>query len=560
MGNKAHFFRQSGGGDSFIATFRTTANNQNIALPYRIDGTYNGVIDWGDGTTTANNYSNRLHNYAIAGDYDVTVTGLINDINFALNDSTSLNQIKDIKQWGANTFIRTQRFLFNSQSIEVISALDYPQYSNENWERFIASANNLTEITNFSNWIKPTQTSFVLSLGANKFNSPLDFLSGLSISNFNSTLASAQQFNQEVDFLDVSNATQLQSCFSRCFAFNKPINNWNVSNNTRFNGIFNECFVFNQSLSNWDTSNGITFNRMFDRAFDFNQDISNFNFNSIIVSNGLEFFMRNKTFNDYDATYYDNLLIKWASSPSVGGLPVGVLDTIDMGTIGYTSAGASARASILANNKAVTINDGGLDFSTLNLVAQYDFNNNLIDSVGGNSGTGTNITYNSGSFGNEAVFNGTTSEVRTPNNTIWDISNGTNDIPVILDIVVKFGSASNQYVLSKCPLAVTGWEIIKFGTKVYITIYDDITSGQLQIGCDIQTDANGYSRILINYDGQGLSSGLSISINGTSSGVVDGTSNYTSTRLLNTDTTFGRADRRNDNRLNGAISQIKVYK
>jgi hypothetical protein len=358
MSSKSHFFRQSGG-DSFIATFRTTANNQNIALPYRSSGTYNGVIDWGDGTTSANNYANRVHNYTITGDYDVTVTGLINDISFGTYDSTSLNQIKDIKQWGRDTFIKTQRFLFNSQSIEIISALDYPQYSIENWERFIASSNNLTEITNFSNWITPTQTSFVLSFGASKFNSKIDFLSGVSVSNFNSTLAGARDFNQEVDFLDVSSATTLQSCFSQCFDFNKPVNNWNVSNNARFNGMFNECSKFNQSLSNWDTSNGTTFNRMFDRAFDFNQDISNFNFNSITASSGLEFFMRNKSSTNYDATYYDNLLIKWASDPSLGGLPVGVIGTIDMGTIKYTSAGASARASILSNNKAVTINDGG---------------------------------------------------------------------------------------------------------------------------------------------------------------------------------------------------------
>ena len=49
----------------------------------------------------------------------------------------------------------------------------------------------------------------------------------------------------------------------------------------------------------------------------------------------------------------------------------------------------------------------------LNLVAQYDFNNDLVDSIGGNNGTGTDITYNNGTFGNEAVFNGTTSQVLT---------------------------------------------------------------------------------------------------------------------------------------------------
>ena len=45
--------------------------------------------------------------------------------------------------------------------------------------------------------------------------------------------------------------------------------------------------------------------------------------------------------------------------PKLGGLQPNIIGTIDMGGIKYTANGASARASILANNKAVTINDGG---------------------------------------------------------------------------------------------------------------------------------------------------------------------------------------------------------
>ncbi len=100
-------------------------------------------------------------------------------------------------------------------------------------------------------------------------------------------------------------------------------------------------------------------NLLFVNCYDFNQDISNWNFSGLNNVNGLASFMSGKSDANYDANYYDNLLIKWASSPSVGGLQSNVIGTIDMGSIKYTSAGASARASILANNKAVTINDGG---------------------------------------------------------------------------------------------------------------------------------------------------------------------------------------------------------
>ncbi len=114
--------------------------------------------------------------------------------------------------------------------------------------------------------------------------------------------------------------------------------------------------VFNDSLSLWDTSNQTTMYRLFYYCNNFNIDISAWDYSGLNLSYSLQFFLSSQI---YDPSYYDNLLIKWASSPSLGGLQPNIIGTIDMGTIKYTSAGASARASILANNKAVTINDGG---------------------------------------------------------------------------------------------------------------------------------------------------------------------------------------------------------
>lgn len=196
----------------------------------------------------------------------------------------------------------------------------------------------------------------------------------------------------------------------------------------------------------------------------------------------------------------------------------------------------------------------------LTLVAQYDFNNDLVDSIGGNNGTGTDITFNNGAFGNEAVFNGTTSQVLTPNSTVWDISNGTNDIPIKIEVLVKFGIQSNQYVLAKCPTGGSGWEILKFGSQVFVNIYDNLTTGFIQIACDVQTDSNGYSLIEFSYDGSGSEGGLNLNINGISNNLLRNLNSYTRTKLLTNNTTFGRAERRIDRFLNGAISQIKLYK
>ena len=160
------------------------------------------------------------------------------------------------------------------------------------------------------------------------------------------------------DILDTSNVTLMANIFSSCnsLIFNDSINSWDVSNVTRFDNAFLNCVLFNQPLNNWNTQNVQRFSRMFYLAREFNKDVSDWNFSSLNNVNSLFDFMSG--LQNGIPQHYDNLLIKWASNPSQGGLQPNILDTISV-SIQYTANGASARASILANNKAQTINDGG---------------------------------------------------------------------------------------------------------------------------------------------------------------------------------------------------------
>ena len=76
----------------------------------------------------------------------------------------------------------------------------------------------------------------------------------------------------------------------------------------------------------------------------------------------------------------------------------------------------------------------------------------------------------------------------------------------------------------------------------------------------MQYDQNGYSRIIVEYDGGYNINGWHISVNNKTTGFEGDFTGYNGATLNESDTTFGRADRRSDRRLNGAISQIKVYK
>ena len=284
MSNKSHFFRQSNG-DAFIATFRTTSVNESITLPYVSNGTYNGTIDFGDGTVVANTYANRTHTYTTDGFYTVAILGDCVGWNFGLV-ADSVSKIYDIVNWGIG--------------FQLIS-------SNDGY---------------FQNCVNLDITA--------------------------------------TDVLDLSNCQRFDSFFRGCnnLVFNNSINNWDTSNIINFKFMFNDCFLFNQPLNNWDTSFAESFNRIFFNSTIFNQDISNWDYSNVDVANGLDaiLFIVSPS---YNPSYYDNLLIKWDSDPSLGGLvssaPIGLTRL----TVKYTANGASARQSIIDNNKIGDLQDGG---------------------------------------------------------------------------------------------------------------------------------------------------------------------------------------------------------
>ena len=83
--------------DGFEITIVTTTSPQTFVLPIASGGTYGGVINWGDGTTTtitaAGNYSKE---YATAGTYKIKIKGAFHGIYFN-NTGTSKNLVTRAK-------------------------------------------------------------------------------------------------------------------------------------------------------------------------------------------------------------------------------------------------------------------------------------------------------------------------------------------------------------------------------------------------------------------------------------------------------------------------------
>ncbi len=206
-----------------------------VRLPLISTGTYNFIVDWGDGLTdriTTWNQAQVTHTYATAGVYQVIITGTLQGFRFAATGDRL--KLLSVFKWG-NAF----RLGGSGQYFDGCANLDLSE---------VEDVLNLGGITSFSNAFRNCTRLGVV----NRMNE-----------------------------WDMSNITTLASAFIQCTNFNTYIGDWNTSNVTDMNRMFDASAGvsglagnFNQDISKWNTSKVTTFRTMFFNQNKFNQDLS----------------------------------------------------------------------------------------------------------------------------------------------------------------------------------------------------------------------------------------------------------------------------------------------
>ena len=140
----------------------------------------------------------------------------------------------------------------------------------------------------------------------------------------------------------------------------------------------------------------------------------------------------------------------------------------------------------------------------ISLIADYQFNNNLIDDANGYNLTGIDITYNNDS----AVFNGTTSEARrSDTNDIFSFTDGVNDLPFRIETSIKFNAFTNsfQFIVMKrdSDQTLREWQLFyensinSFGFNLYT---DTLGVNSIVVRNQITPQLNTIYNVVITYD------------------------------------------------------------
>ena len=266
-----------------------------ITLPLISTGSYNFIVEWGDGSTdriTTWNQAEVTHTYAAAGVYQLTITGTINGFRF--NNGGDRLKLLSILKWGTGFRLgATDAHFFGCQNLDLSEVEDVLNLAGTtSFFNTFSTCNNLSTINNSNLWdtsnITNMHFTFNVVSGVGKFNSDISNWDMSKVTTLRSTFQNQLEFNQ-----DISTKVARRSDGVEYIA-------WDTLNVTEFQFVLNagtgNVGKFNQNIGNWNTSKGVNMSVMFQNQESFNQDIS-----TKVVTVG------NKTYRAWDTLNATNL-------------------------------------------------------------------------------------------------------------------------------------------------------------------------------------------------------------------------------------------------------------
>ena len=235
----------------FITTWRTTAPTESITLPATGTNAFN--VDWGDGTVELITTASPSHVYAVAGEYDVSISGSCPE--WVQNNLGDKLKVIDVKQWGDVGFINLFGAFYGCANLSV-TATDAGRFS---------GATNMVRM-----------------------------------------FRGATVANPDVSAWDVSAVTTMNEMFLNAVAANPDVSAWDVSAVTTMNGVFRGATVANPDVSAWDVSAVTILTNMFLNAVAANPDVSAWD---VSAATDMGSMFSGSAFSN---TNYDLLLAAWS--------------------------------------------------------------------------------------------------------------------------------------------------------------------------------------------------------------------------------------------------------
>ena len=197
------------------------------------------------------------------------------------------------------------------------------------------------------------------------------------------------------------------------------------------------------------------------------------------------------------------------------------------------------------------------------LISYYKFNDDLLDAVGSNDGTGTAITYVTGKSGNAADFNGTTSDISVADSADLSFGNGTTDSDFSISGFFNFDTLGVDGLVNK-RLSGTQFEYqLRYNsTTLEFTLFSALAaSAYLRASYTWTPTTSTWYHIAITYDGSSTFGGITIYVDGVDVGALtDGSvGSYVAMNNGTAPVYIGNLFSGSGNRMDGTIDGLGIW-
>ncbi len=211
---------------SFVTTWKTTMDNEEIQIGLNPNYAYDFTIDWGDGAIediVGTDLSTIKHMYETAGIYTVSIKGsfptiIMTDVANGMED-----KLISIERWGDIEWKSFKNAFFNCDKL-VSNALDAP---------------NLENATNLAG----------MFLDATSINSDFSNWDTSTITNMSGLFEGATSFNGDVSTWNMSNVNTAEAMFFGASSFDQDLSGWNLNSMETMGGMFNNSGMSPANLS-----------------------------------------------------------------------------------------------------------------------------------------------------------------------------------------------------------------------------------------------------------------------------------------------------------------------
>ena len=332
---------------SFVSRWRVSDSNRTIVLPL-VDGyRYDFRLDCGDGSPrrriNLSNYRSARCTYDHAGEYTITIDGLVEAWSFA-EVPDSKDQLLAVERLGSVGWKSFRGAFKGCSNLVQFSGGDTSLVTD--MEAMFHAADKV--VPNTASW----DTSKVTSLkhmfnSARAANPDVSSWDVSAVTDLSFMFYAAVNAKPEVSRWDISQVTDLFSMFRGAQSADPDVSNWNTSQVVNMAYMFDGAISANPEVGNWDVSQVKSMSRMFRnaRALGDRLHFEKWNFVNVIDLSEM--------FDALSSSVYDNLLQRLESTTAQECVKLGA------GNSHFSSTAESARRTLI-EDKRWKICDAGL--------------------------------------------------------------------------------------------------------------------------------------------------------------------------------------------------------